>query len=300
MSQNKQLSTPVLFLIFNRPNTTKKVFNKIRSVKPSRLYIAADGPRNNIENSKCGKVRKIATNVDWECEINTLFRDKNLGCKHAVSSALDWFFEHEDMGIILEDDCLPNKSFFRFCEKMLNFYRSDNRIMQISGTNNLVKWKNDLQDYHFSIYGSCWGWATWKRAWELNDLEMKTLSSKQAKDSLRYALVNRDQYRKRLNILNQVFENSIDSWAYTWFYTRAINSGLSVVPSVNLVSNIGFGKESTHTQNKSSKKANLPRFSLNITTTNSFVVPDRDYDKKIINTPSILGKIKRKVFDVLQ
>ena len=129
--------TAVLFLVFNRPDTTIKVFEKIREAKPSRLYVAADGPREGYsdEKKKVMKVRKIATNVDWPCEVKTLFRDKNLGCKKGVGTAIKWFFEHEEQGIILEDDCLPDPSFFRFCEELLEEYRHNTKIMLVSGQN---------------------------------------------------------------------------------------------------------------------------------------------------------------------
>lgn len=137
LNHNYKVSTPILFLVFNRPDTTRKVFEKIRQIKPQKLYIAADGPRKDIvaEKIKCEEVRSIVTEVDWECEVETLFRDNNLGCKCAVGNAITWFFKHEEMGIILEDDCLPDPTFFKFCEELLEKYRFDSRVMSISGSN---------------------------------------------------------------------------------------------------------------------------------------------------------------------
>src|SRR4030042_6453503 len=152
---NCKLTTPVLFLIFNRPDTTEKVFDEIRKAKPKKLFVAADGPRQDKqgEKEKVGRARQIVIDgIDWDCEIKTLFRDKNLGCKVAVSSAINWFFENEEMGIILEDDCLPHQSFFRFCGELLEKYKDDERIMVISGENLLFGRKRTNYSYYFSRY----------------------------------------------------------------------------------------------------------------------------------------------------
>ena len=163
------LKTAVLFLLFNRPDTTTHVFEKIRQIKPQRLYVASDGPRESYDGEieKVIKAREIASKVDWPCELKTLFRDKNLGCKKGVSSAITWFFEHEEQGIILEDDCIPNLDFFNFCENLLIRYSRDKRIFTITGSNfQNGKWRGDAS-YYFSKKFHCWGWATWKRAWKL-------------------------------------------------------------------------------------------------------------------------------------
>ena len=169
------METAVLFLIFNRPENTDKVFKKIKNVKPKKLYIAADGPRENNINDKvnCLKAREVINKIDWNGEVKTLFRDKNLGCKLAVSSAIDWFFENEEMGIILEDDCLPDPSFFYFCQELLQKYKDDKRVMMISGFNYLLNSLEIRESYFFSNYYPIWGWATWRRAWKLYDNEMK-------------------------------------------------------------------------------------------------------------------------------
>ncbi len=169
------LTSPVLFLIFNRPETTEQVFSAIKKAQPPRLYIAADGPRSEYPNDaeSCDISRAIATNVDWDCEVKTLFQDQNLGCRLAVSGAVDWFFEQETEGIILEDDCLPDQSFFLFCQELLEQYRDDTRIMQIGGTNYQFGKKRTNYSYYFSRYGHLWGWASWRRAWSFYDEKMK-------------------------------------------------------------------------------------------------------------------------------
>ena len=167
--------TPVLFIIFNRVETTKRVFEAIRNVRPLKLYVAADGPRpgNDADKVNCDEVRKIIDDVDWPCEIKTLFQDQNLNCGRAPSTAITWFFEHEEEGIILEDDCLPSTSFFRFCHELLAYYRHDNRVMHIGGNNFLEGWQKDPDySYYFSRSGHIWGWATWRRAWQTFDFDM--------------------------------------------------------------------------------------------------------------------------------
>ena len=166
---------PVLFLIFNRPETTIQVFSAIKKAQPNRLYIAADGPRPEYpdEVNHCKIARTIATNVDWDCEVKTLFRDQNLGCRLAVSQAIDWFFEQEPEGIILEDDCLPNQSFFWFCKELLEKYRNETRIMHIGGTNFQFGKNRTNYSYYFSRYAHIWGWASWRREWKYYDEKLK-------------------------------------------------------------------------------------------------------------------------------
>ena len=168
------LNTPILFLIFNRPEITARVFQEIRKAKPKQIYIAADGPRidHPDDTALCNKTRQICDSIDWDCEVKTLFREENLGCQLAVSNAIDWFFKHESEGIILEDDCLPSQSFFHFCAELLDFYRDDEEIMCISGNNFQQGRGDDEESYYFSRYPHCWGWATWRRAWNKYDHDM--------------------------------------------------------------------------------------------------------------------------------
>ena len=169
------LTSPVLFLIFNRPKTTEQVFSAIKKAQPPRLYIAADGPRSeySTDSESCDMVRSIATNVDWDCEVKTLFRDQNLGCRLAVSQAISWFFENELEGIILEDDCLPSQSFFWFCQELLELFRNDKRVGAICGF-----YSNELDyspsaSYFLSRYMRVWGWAGWRRTFEEYDSLLK-------------------------------------------------------------------------------------------------------------------------------
>lgn len=243
------LKTSILFLTFNRLDTTKRVFEEIKKAKPLKLYIASDGPRENVsgEYEKVREVRNfIESNIDWECEVKTLFRDNNLGCKIAVSSAIDWFFENEQMGIILEDDCLPSQSFFRFCEELLIKYENDERVALISG-DNFNKNKIGEADYYFSKIPHIWGWATWKRAWQKYDVNMSKFSEFKKNKEIKKIWSNKNVQNYWLYILNEVYNNKIDTWDYQLAFSLFLNNSFCICPNVNLVSNIGFGKNATNT-----------------------------------------------------
>ena len=171
------MNTPILFLLFNRPDETSVVFDVLKIIKPKFLYVACDGPRKNIEGDaeNVDKTRKIIDQITWDCELKTLFRDSNLGCKIAVSEAINWFFENVEEGIILEDDCVPDITFFDYCSELLQFYRDDKRVMHISGLNFLsgpLDLQPSAESYHLSKYPAVWGWATWRRAWDLYDVDI--------------------------------------------------------------------------------------------------------------------------------
>jgi len=252
------LTTPVLFLVFNRPDTTIQVFEAIRQAKPKQLFVAADGPRADQphEEEKCEKVRQIATNVDWDCEVKTLFREKNLGCGVAVSSAIDWFFENVEEGIILEDDCLPHPTFFRFCQELLERYCDDERIMTISGDNFQFGRKRTEYSYYFSIYFLCWGWATWRRSWNYFDMDMKLWPKVRDERWLFDIFGDSKACKSWSRIFESVYNNDNTIWDYQMKFACWINSGLSILPNGNLVSNIGFREDGTHTKGVS-KVANL-------------------------------------------
>lgn len=243
------IDVPVLFLVFNRPDTTMLVFDAIRLAKPKRLYIASDGPRKQKagETDLVNKVRSIVGLVDWDCEIKTLFQDKNLGCKIAVTTAINWFFEHEDSGIILEDDCLPSQSFFRYCQELLNFYRNNENIMSICGTN-IYRYSEENQQCLYSNYSLMWGWATWRRAWNKYNIELSGWKGIKKITLLnRYLNGNIKEIIYWYRILSQTQNNQINTWDYQWIYTCWSHNGLTVVPPQNLIKNIGFSADATHT-----------------------------------------------------
>jgi hypothetical protein len=251
------LATPVLFINFNRPESTRKVFNAIRQARPTRLYVAADGPRKEIlgESQLCKEVRAIATSVDWDCDVKTLFSDENLGCGKGPCTAINWFFEHETEGIILEDDCLPSPSFFPFCTELLQRYRFDTRVMEIGGNNLEEPHLRDKEySFRFSNQTYIWGWATWRRAWKLHDFNMchyEEVYKKRYLDSSYNSIYERDFYQY---IFGKMYEgdertSSRTIWDYQWQFACKIHSGLTIVPNKNLVTNLGFGIGATNTRN---------------------------------------------------
>lgn len=248
-----QLRTPVAFIVFNRPDTTERVFAEIARAKPPKLLVVADGPRANRpgEAEKCATTRDIIKRVDWDCEVLTNFSDVNLGCKRRVSSGIDWVFEQVPEAIILEDDCLPHPSFFRFCEEMLERYRHDPRIMAVSGDNFQFGQKRGAYSYYFSRYNHVWGWASWRRAWEHYDVDMRLWPEIRDGRMLAGILDDARQYDYWANIFERVHGGLIDTWDYQWTFACWIQNGLTLLPQTNLISNIGFGVDATHTQSAS-------------------------------------------------
>jgi hypothetical protein len=295
------LRTAVLFLVFNRLDTTKQVFEAIRQAKPPRLYIAADGSRADRpgEDKKVQAVRDYVMNsIDWNCEVKTLFQNNNLGCKYAIIGAINWFFENEGMGIILEDDCLPSQSFFWFCENLLERYKDDERVMLISGFNRQGTWNFRNYDYFFSNLGGIWGWASWKRAWELYDKDMTSLDLCVRNHYLEY-LLGKDLGKLREEQMIYTVQNNIDAWDYQWGFTRHINSGLACVASKNLIRNIGFGPGATHT--KSIERHPAKQYNISVPLRyNHIIIPDREYDRLFFSIPTIKQKFVYRVSSILK
>lgn len=282
---DSQVETPVLFIVFNRPDTTEEVFAQIRHARPKRLFIAADGPRPShpTDAERCRATRDITMRVDWDCEVHRLFRDENLGCKRAVNGAIEWFFEQVSEGIILEDDCVPSLSFFLFCQEILYRYRHDERIMAITGTNLVTVYRIE-NSYTYSIYGSVWGWATWKRAWRLQDVDMTLWPMAKKRGILRSMLPHETPSAMREEIFDKCHQGITESWAYPWFFSRLVQSGLSIVPRVNLVHNIGFDGRATHTRKSKMRLFSLPRYEIAFPLSHpSFVLPDSEFDRRLFH-----------------
>lgn len=252
-------STPILFLIFNRPEVTQKVFERIREVKPEKLYVAADGPRKdkNGEDLLCKQTRAIINLVDWQCEVFTLYRDTNLGCGKGVSEAITWFFNHEEMGIILEDDVLPNISFFDYCTTMLHHYKSDSKVMHINGCNFQQGVKRSDGSYYLSAFPHVWGWATWRRAWKSYDFNLSDLNYFYNLKKLNYYFKDKAVKEHWYEIFFKMNRKWMDTWDYQWNYAIWNQQGKVVTPNVNLITNLGFGEGATHTTDKTSKFAEL-------------------------------------------
>lgn len=255
-----QLTTPVAFFIFNRPDTTKRVFKAIQQARPKTLLIIADGPRDNhlSDVEKCVAARTILKKVDWDCKVLSNYSDVNLGCKRRIASGLDWVFGNVEEAIILEDDCLPHPSFFLFCQELLEKYRDDNRIMTISGDNFQFGKSRNGDSYYFSRYNHCWGWASWRRTWKYFDIEMKDWPKIRNEGWLKDIFNDSSSVKYWENVFQSTYEDKINTWDYILSYTCWLQNGLNIVPNVNLVSNIGFGNEATHTSNKISIFADMP------------------------------------------
>ena len=257
-------STPILFIIFNRPDTTKRVFETIRKTKPAKLYIAADGPRLNKEREVelCERTRQVTEVIDWPCEVYRKYSDSNLGCKMGVSGAITWFFDNVEEGIILEDDCLPNLSFFYFCQELLNKYRNIEKVKMISGDNFQFGKKYGDASYYFSNFPSIWGWATWRRAWKEYDIDMENYPD--FKKNNRIARIFKDKKVRRywLNFFDKLYNNRIDTWDGQWVYSIYSNNGIAILPNVNLISNIGFNENATHTKKSDNILNNIPTETL--------------------------------------
>lgn len=272
-------SAPVLFLVFNRPKRTRQVFEVIRAVRPPKLFVAADGPRSDRsgESELCAEVRAIATTVDWPCEIHTLFRDSNLGCGRAVSEAISWFFSHVPEGIVLEDDCLPDPSFFPFCAALLERYRTDPRVFKVAGTNPLGTWPGcQGSSYFFSSYGYSWGWASWRDRWAYYDLGLADWPCFARSSHSRYYPFT----RQRNQGFQAVHAGLIDTWDYQWHFVISRHHGLVAIPTINLVRNIGFEPNATHTRNALSLYARNPLGQLfSPFQAPRFMLPDRPFEQ---------------------
>lgn len=247
------LTTPVAFLIFNRPETTAQVFMAIRKAKPAKLLVIADGPRPDRpdDNEKCASVRTIIEQVDWPCEILKNYSEVNLGCKRRVVSGLNWVFDNVEEAIILEDDCLPDATFFRFCDELLIKYRDDERIMMISGDNFLFDREKTPYSYYYSCHAHIWGWASWRRAWKFYDAAMSQWPEIKKTGRLYEWFHTKKSVRYWTALFDKAYLGKINTWDYQWNFACRVRQGMIILPQVNLVSNIGFGFGATHTDAKS-------------------------------------------------
>lgn len=302
-----RLNTPVAFIIFNRPDVTARVFAEIAKAKPPKLLIVADGARANKEGEaeRVVATRKIINQIDWPCEVFKNFSDINLGCKNRVSSGIDWVFEQVSEAIILEDDCLPDPSFFQFCEEMLVKYRTDDRIAMISGDNFQEGKSIGDASYYFSKYPHIWGWATWKRAWSKYDVSMSIFPKLKKSGELKniYSSTNEAVYWE--NIFQDTFDGKIDTWDHQWSFSIIINNMLCIMPDRNLISNIGFGVGATHTLNEQSEYANMDTHEVKFPLIHpGWILPSKDADfytaKKMFNLPTVKDRIRNKIYRLLK
>lgn len=297
--------TPVILLIFRRPELTARVFEAIRQLQPEKLIVIADGPRNQSEEVLCNQARMVTEQVDWNCKVLRSYSPKNLGCRTSVSSGLNWAFEQVNEAIILEDDCLPHPSFFNYCETLLSRYSDDERVMVISGNNFQDGKERNSHSYYFSKYNHCWGWATWKRAWkhwELNSERWIEFRDNKLMQSVCQAPYEQAYWTDTFNKL--FLEGKPDSWAYAWTFACWAQNGLTALPNKNLVSNIGFGVDATHTKN-SSVYSQMPTYDIGKITHPTLIVRDEQADRYTFDTlfggetarknRTLLKKLKRQL-----
>lgn len=265
------LTTPVLLLIFNRPDTTQAVLAAIRRARPVRLYVAADGPRpgHPTDVAACAAARTVVLEgIDWPCQVVTQLRAHNLNCGVGPATAISWFFEHEEAGIILEDDCVPTASFFGYCQELLERYAHDTRVMHIGGNNFSREARRPQSEgsesYYFSTQVNSWGWATWRRAWRLFDFDLRNFEALRQAGRLTGLYSSALETRYRLAKIAGVLQLPAPAhvWDYQWHFAIVAHSGLCTVPAVNLVGNVGFGAQATHTLDATDDQANVPTAEL--------------------------------------
>lgn len=281
-----RVQSPILLVGFIRYDSICRVFDAIKDVKPTHLYFAVDGPRpdNLVDIEKSSLVKSIADKIDWECQLKTNFREKNLGCGPGVKDAIDWFFSFEESGIILEDDVVPTNSFFRYCDELLEEYKNDQRIGMISGNNHFNQHPEN-ESYFFSKYMGCWGWATWKRAWENMNHEMTWKNSEYRESVIENKGHNFKSNRMWNAKINLIENNQVSAWDWQWYFSLAAQNQLCIFPCKNLVSNIGFGDDATHTSGNI-KSEYTTSYEIEFPLIHpKFVVPFLNYDAN-------LGKIE--------
>lgn len=251
------MKTPIALIVYNRPEQTRKVLACIQHAKPEKLFVIADGPSSEKEQERCRNTREIFDNPGWDCEIIRNFSDINLGCKERVTSGLNWLFDKCKQAIILEDDCVPDPTFFKYCEILLKNYRENSRIKMISGQSFLPSDFTYPYSYYFSRLTLIWGWATWRDRWKEMDLEMKNWPELRASGWVLGLWGNQkiaDEWKSKFD---DVYQGGLEIWDYQWTYSVWFNDGLTIIPKKNMVSNIGFHQEATHTRNPKSKLAGL-------------------------------------------
>lgn len=282
--------TPVLFLIHRRPRHASRVLDGIRQARTARLLVAADGPEND---AACQETRRIVLEgIDWPCDVVTRFSETRLGCRRAVASALDWAFAHHEALVVLEDDCVPAPGFFGFCQAMLERYHDSEEIMQICGSNLIGSCQRGAS-YFFSRFGPIWGWASWRRAWESYDVELKAWSEIRNSGRLKILCPEPFEAAWRKEVLDEVHRGDLDTWDYQWAFAKLACGGLNIVPSTNLVSNIGFGHEATHTSDPNDPRADLPTADLSLPLSHPEQIQaseeaDRRYLSEVVGLPKTL------------
>lgn len=307
---------PILFIVFNRLENTMKVFETIRKSKPQKLYISSDGPREDV-NDEAKMIFAIRSylleRIDWKCEVQTLFHEENQGCKYAPQKAITWFFEQEEKGIVLEDDCLPSESFFQFTSELLDKYENDYRVFGISGIN-FQSDKFDIEkSYYFSRFFMTWGWATWRSRWKRHLLILDDFQTYFNDSSIHKLIDHKIANDKLVDFAKKGFNNELDAWDYQWILSCMLNNGLIATPAKNLIQNIGFGPDATHTTSSRERscKTEILNFPLthpnimvaNLEIDNSFYRNINGWlsaREKIVHIPYLKAAVNSRVKGLLQ
>jgi hypothetical protein len=242
-------NTPILLIIFNRPDKVERLVNSLRATKPTKIYVSADGPRENVPTdiTRCKTAREAIKKIDWPCEVITNFHERNTGADFGPEKAINWFFENVEEGIVLEDDCIAHPDFFRFAQEMLSRYKDNHHVMMISGNNFQNGIVRGESSYYFSKYPSTWGWASWKRAWKHYDTNTSAYEhfiKKNTLDDICQSSVEKKYWSRFFEKINS---GKLKHWDIKWIFAIWNNNGISITPNVNLVQNVGFGKDATHT-----------------------------------------------------
>lgn len=281
------MNTPVALIIFNRPENTRRVLNELAKAKPKRLFVVADGPRADHpdDQAKCEQTRKIIGEVDWDCDIKTNFSERNLGCGWRPASGISWVFEQVDRAIILEDDCIPSETFFPYCGELLERYKDDSRVFQISGSTGLPNPHERPNSYYFSRLFSCWGWATWARAWRHYDFRLAAWKSSREIAYLKDLLKYDEAVNYCVSRFDEVANSNgdLDYWDYQWQGCVWLQNGVAIVPRHPLIKNIGFDSDATHTKNVASQWARVEPVNLTFPLIHpTTLVPDLVAEKMFI------------------
>lgn len=283
--EKRKLEIPVLLISFNRPDVTRIVLNRILEMNPPKIYFFNDAPRpgNDGDEAKCKEIRAMASEIDFKGELLTRFETQNLGCKVGESTAMGWIFENEEMGIVIEDDILPSPDFFFYCQEMLHKYKDDPRVFSITGCNLVNEWKSDINDYHFALFGSFWGWAGWQRVWKMYDVAMKDWNNPEVK-RLAMNLLPFPEYKE---LRTREFDNLVSGKANTWDFQFCLlhytNHAMSVVPSKNMVRNIGIQHSDAVHMVGESPFSDLQHYPVSLPMKhNPVMIPDYDYDYQVV------------------
>jgi len=297
-----QLEIPVVFIIFNRPDATRKSFESIRRARPKQLFVIADGPRLHKPDDKslCAETRAIVDKIDWDCELLRNYAEENMGCKERIISGLTWVFDQAEQAIIVEDDCIPHLTFYQFCQELLHRYKDDEDIAIISGSGYPPKRKDIEGSYYLSKFPHIWGWATWRRIWE--KYESNLSSWPDSKQAIQEFLGDALCYAPHIKRFEEAYVNQDDlMWDYMLVYSLYKNKGYSIAPRCNMVTNIGFALDALHTKNIFSRESRRPVYPMPFPLTHPTALEfkiEKDQKEHVYLSRDFWGKFGHKVYAV--